>query len=462
MIGEQVGAYTIVAELGRGAVGVVYLAQHRHLDRKVAIKFLQGGFSDRVDLLDRFFAEARAASMIDHEGIVRVLDCDVHSTGNAYIVMEHLEGESLRRHLASRGRLPVPEAAAIMLKVAEAIAAAHAKGIVHRDLKPDNIFLLGKPAGAVKIVDFGIAKLCRSDSGPSRTLAGLVLGTPLYMSPEQARGASTLDVRSDVYSLGCILFELLCGRTPFVSRDTDHLLAAHLHEPPPAAQSLAPAVPGNLSLLVDKMLAKSPLDRPALGGEVIPTLRSLIAGHATVVGSDSGAPSPPASAAPPAPRALTGILAVLGVLAVGAGGLLLYSRRTPAPRPAVNAPVSPQATTISPSADALAAAPAAPPPLAPSQAPTTRRAPAGVGRRARLTLSSDPPGAMICLPGNPTHLGLTNTTIALADRPPVTLLLFRRGYHVATVTVANDLDATRTVRLRPLADDDLQPPPPCR
>ena len=142
MIGESVGAYTIVSELGRGGMGVVYLAQHRHLRWRVAIKFLLREFTEKPDLLHRFFTEARAASVIDHEGIVRVLDCDVHASGHAYIVMEYLEGHTLRHYLAVRGRLPYPEAAAIIVRVAEPLSAAHAQGIVHRDVKPDNIFLL--------------------------------------------------------------------------------------------------------------------------------------------------------------------------------------------------------------------------------------------------------------------------------------------------------------------------------
>ena len=276
MIGESVGAYTIVSELGRGGMGVVFLGQHRHLGWKAAIKFLQPEYSERPDALNRFFTEARAASLIDHDGIVRVLDCDVHPSGQAYIVMEYLEGHTLREYIAWRGRLSVPEVAAVMVRVADALAAAHGQGIIHRDLKPDNIFVLTRPPGAVKILDFGVAKLIRSGA-PTSTMSGTVIGTPLYMSPEQAR-AGTLDGRADIYSLGCILFEMLCGRPPFVYGTSGEVIAAHLAQSPPSPESLDANIPSPLRELLERMLAKSADERPGLKSEVIPTLRALSSG----------------------------------------------------------------------------------------------------------------------------------------------------------------------------------------
>jgi len=495
MIGETVGAYNIVSELGRGGMGVVYLAEHRHLGRRAAIKFLQREFSDRPDLLHRFFTEARAASLSEHEGIVRVLDCDVHSSGHAYIVMEYLEGQTLRAYLASRGKAPAPEAAAIMLRVADAMAAAHAKGIVHRDLKPDNIFLLSNPAGAVKIVDFGIAKLSRLQSAPhTKTLSGALMGTPLYMSPEQAREAGTVDARTDIYSLGCILYELLSGRTPFVASGTAELIAAHLAEAPPP---LDESVPAQLRGLVERMLAKSPDDRPDLQKEVIPLLQAMVTGHTAGFTPLAAAPTPVATPEVPAQpateetarmkKAASGrlIIAVMALASsVFAFGLWRPWEKPPAPPPPPVAvapapvilpkpvPPPPPPATIEPASEP-------PPPPAPrhrtrksTSARTTaarevKRPPriAAAPERSvvRVSLTSDPPGSFVCLPSVPAKLGVTNGTIEVdtAGRK-TTLLLYHPGYHVERVTITGEAAVARAVKLRPLADDDLQAPPPCR
>lgn len=504
MIGETIGAYRIVSELGRGAVGVVYLAQHRHLSRQVAIKFLQSELSDRTDLVQRFFTEARAASMIEHEGIVRVLDCDVHRTGHAYIVMEYLVGDTLREYLTRRRQLPISEAASIMIRVADALAAAHAMGIVHRDLKPDNIFVLAQPIGAVKIVDFGIAKLTRPGSSPVSTLTGALMGTPLYMSPEQARGVATLDGRSDVYALGCILFELLCGRPPFVYGDSEALLSAHLNEPAPTAQSLDPSIPGSLSLLLEKMLAKSPDQRARLAEEVIPTLASVLTGRATLPREAQAGSRPPQ-------RWRTGTsiaLAIAGAAALG-GGVWLFRAQNPPPPPTRLAASPPPADFWGPSESKAAAVTVAETPSSPQsdsadQAPDSkpakpersasgkrirkrsqrvqrneaavaaraeaRKTPrpsvgavSGDARSIRVALTSEPPGAAICLPGVPVRVGATNGFVNLtAASGRLTLLLYRRGFHVEKVLVSSDSDIEKVVKLRPLSDDDLQAPPPCR
>jgi serine/threonine protein kinase len=272
--GQQVGAYSIVRKLGAGGMGEVYLAEHRHLARRAAIKLLRAEFSADEDLLARFFAEARAASSIRHPGIIEILDCDVdRTTGRPFIVMEHLEGESLEDFLTRRGALvgDIGTAELIVAQIAEALAAAHAGGIVHRDLKPANVFLMApSEAGVpvrVKVLDFGIAKFAVPGS-TNVTRTGNILGTPIYMSPEQCRGGGNVDHRTDIYALGCMAFELLCGRPPFVREAAGELIVAHMAEPPPSMLSLQPEVPPELDALVGRMLAKDPTQRPGSMREI--------------------------------------------------------------------------------------------------------------------------------------------------------------------------------------------------
>jgi len=264
-------------------MGEVYLAEHQHIGRKAAIKVLLPALSSRPDIVARFFNEARATGMLRHPGIVEILDCDVHASGRAYIVMELLEGETLGRCLARVGSFArdTATAAAITGEIAGALAAAHAKGIVHRDLKPDNVFLATIPDSdtpvRIKILDFGIAKLIGDGTVEARkTITGSLLGTPLYMSPEQCRGSGRIDHRTDIYSLGCIAFELLTGRPPFIREGQGDLIIAHNSEPPPDLATLVSGVPPALARLVRAMLAKEVADRPQTMTDVIRAIESLL------------------------------------------------------------------------------------------------------------------------------------------------------------------------------------------
>jgi len=266
VIGQTIGSYTILDRLGAGAMGEVYLGEHRLLKRKVAIKLLAKELVSRPELLERFFNEARATSVIAHPGIVQIFDCELDAEGRPYIVMEYLTGETLGKELARRkGALPITRATRLAQGIAEALEAAHAKGIIHRDLKPDNVFATAEPVNAVKVVDFGIAKLVGDlrAGATNQTHAGAIMGTPLYMSPEQCRASGAVDFRTDIYSLGCVLFEMLTGRPPFISEGVGELLVDHLQTPAPDVQSLNPAVPAPLASLVAELLQKSPADRPA-------------------------------------------------------------------------------------------------------------------------------------------------------------------------------------------------------
>ncbi len=244
---------------------MVYRAEHVQLGRPAALKMLLPQLSSNPVIVQRFFNEARAASAIDHPGIVEVYDFGTHSDGAAYIVMALLKGESLEARLR-RGVLPPFEAAGILAQVLGALAAAHGRGIVHRDLKPDNIFIVPNelmPGGIqVKLLDFGIAKLTGDTTSGMQTQTGVMMGTPAYMSPEQCMGKSDLDHRTDLYSIGCILYHLLTGRPPFTGEHgTGMLIAAHIRDTPDDPRTINPNLPGNLVTIVMKLLEKEPAAR---------------------------------------------------------------------------------------------------------------------------------------------------------------------------------------------------------
>ena len=262
MIGQVIGNYRVVAEIGKGGMGMVYRAEHVQLGRPVALKMLLPQLSSDPNIVQRFFNEARAASAIDHSGIVEIYDFGTHTDGRAYIVMALLRGESLEQRLVS-GPLSPHEGATILAQVAAALGAAHTRGIVHRDLKPDNIFLVPNelvPGGIqVKLLDFGIAKLADEQQAGFKTQTGALMGTPAYMSPEQCMGRADLDHRTDIYSLGCILFHVLCGRPPFTSdQGTGMMIAAHIRDAAPDPRTINPRVPADLVAIIMRCLEKEP------------------------------------------------------------------------------------------------------------------------------------------------------------------------------------------------------------
>ena len=270
--GDQVGKYLLGRKLGQGGFGVVYRAHDASLDREVALKFLHPEHVANPQILQRFLQEARSAAKIMHPGIVTVFECGQitevkgSAAGLAYIAMELLVGESLTDRLARSGRLAPLSAMEIARQVAAALEAAHRAGIVHRDLKPDNIFLVQDPAvrggERIKVLDFGIAKLGRAATSSVQTQSMMVFGTPRYMSPEQCKSAAGVDHRSDIYTLGAILFELVCGVPPFVG-EPGELIAQHLLVPPPTVHSIVADAPPALDKLVASMLAKKPEGRPS-------------------------------------------------------------------------------------------------------------------------------------------------------------------------------------------------------
>ncbi len=264
MLGEVLGNYRVVEALDSGGMGSVYRAEHTHLGKLAAIKLLRPELTTNDEIVKRFFNEAKAATAIRHPGIIEVYDFGYTRDGQAYFVMELLDGEPLGKRLQRTGRFSEAEAAKVTKGIANVLKAAHAKGIVHRDLKPDNIFLVKtRDDERVKLLDFGIAKLAVEPTGGPRTSitqTGTVVGTPTHMSPEQAMGGS-VGPASDIYALGVVAFELATGKLPFNAESSVQLMAKHLDEQPPMPRSIRPIGFPFERLILD-MLSKKPSDRP--------------------------------------------------------------------------------------------------------------------------------------------------------------------------------------------------------
>ena len=262
-----IGRYRVERLIGGGAMGMIYAAHDPVIDRKVAIKLIRADLlsgDDKTDYVARFQREARTAGRCSHPNIVAIYDFAVHE-GNPYLAMEYVEAGNLGQVLASAGRLPVRDAVAIAAQVLDALACAHGLGIVHRDVKPANILLL--PDGQVKMTDFGIARIDSTEM----TRAGSVIGTPSYMSPEQCRG-DAVDGRSDLFSTGVVLYEMLSGERPFPGRTIVEIAYRLMNEPPPDIRGKLPTVPASLARVVERALAKQPADRFTSAAEMAAAL----------------------------------------------------------------------------------------------------------------------------------------------------------------------------------------------
>ncbi|PYS98594.1 MAG: hypothetical protein DMF63_15475 [Acidobacteria bacterium] len=275
---QKVGHYEILKLIGRGGMGEVYLARDQILNRDIALKLLPQEYTQDPDRLSRFQREARTISALNHPNIITIYELG-NVEDQEFISTELIEGETLRTRL-KMGAMLIRDALEIALQIAGALAAAHRSGIVHRDIKPENIML--RPDGYIKVLDFGLAKLAeQSESFLQSTNAegldmssGLLMGTARYMSPEQAKGIS-VDSRSDIFSLGTVLYEMLTGRPPFDEEHTATLTESILHEDPLSIDKLATAVPANLVFLVDKMLSKDRKSRYQNADELIKDLKFL-------------------------------------------------------------------------------------------------------------------------------------------------------------------------------------------
>ena len=262
--------YRIVRLLGKGGMGEVYEGENVRIRRRVAIKTLLASVSEKPDVLQRFEREAQAAGRIGSEHIVEVLDMGDLPDGSRFMVMEFCEGSTLSDRIVSRGRVPPVEAARIVSEILEGLAAAHAAGIIHRDLKPANIFLLStKPnrPDFVKILDFGVSKFSVLGDEMSMTRTGAVVGTPYYMSPEQAKGAKFIDARSDLYSVGVILYETITGQVPFNAETFNELIFKIALESPPPPETFVPNLDPAVAAIIRKSMAREADDRYATPAE---------------------------------------------------------------------------------------------------------------------------------------------------------------------------------------------------
>jgi serine/threonine-protein kinase len=454
-VGDHIdGKYVVEAILGMGGMGMVVRAMHVDLHEQVALKFLLAEALQRTDAVDRFLREARAVRKLRSEHVVRVLDVGrLSGSGLPYIAMELLEGEDLERRLRDRGPLPIDEACMWIVQACEALAEAHAQGIVHRDLKPGNLFVARhQGAFALKVLDFGIAKTIGTQGSGTRTAA--VVGSVLYMSPEQMRSAKKVDPRSDVWSLGVTLFELLGGRPPFDGDDVPGLILAVTSDAPRRLSELRTDVPPALEAIVMRCLEKSPDARMPSMGELATALAPFAGAHAhaiaaravqmgpavaslrssTDVGSSTGVSSKDsaglAAVAVSVPRGTnaswggtgslpTGsrtskLLLVAGVLVAlvgvtGAAAMLLRSRSAPsvemAKGVASEPPAAPSAATApsmapmrvdeipSPTAMGSSEAPAAVAPVAATAAPRPRVVTGHTGSPGRPVPAASPKGA---------------------------------------------------------------------
>jgi serine/threonine-protein kinase len=388
--GALVGEYRIEGELGAGGMGRVYAAIHPVIAKRAAIKVLHPELSRDPAAVERFVREARVVNEIGHPNIVDIFAFGTLADGRNYFVMEQLRGESLKARM-QRARLSLDEVRAVLATIATALEAAHKVGVVHRDLKPDNVFLVDvedAPAPLVKLLDFGIAKLLVDDRRLERTETGAFMGTPAYISPEQARGEN-VDHRTDIYALGVMAFELLTGRLPFTGTSVAEVVAKHLMEAPPSMCGIGAQVPEELDAMVGAMLAKEPSQRPTLA-EIRARLRALPSRPAQTAAAGAAETQPAFSAVHPIPsRRVPVARLAIGVAIVAAAGIAAYV--------IVNRGTTPPATetTASPSASSTAPAPAptpAPPaPVAPAPEPEVAPQAAAPEPDASTAKSTTPP-----------------------------------------------------------------------
>jgi len=281
LLGSQVGNYRVIKEIGSGGMGEVYLGEHPEIGTKVAIKVLAPHLSASPEMASRFMSEARAANQANHPGIIQIFDFGRLEDSRLYMVMEFLDGEELTEHLEKNAPLSIAETRDLLEQIAGALDAAHEVGIVHRDLKPANIFLhwTGKKR-LPKILDFGIAKLLQPDlSSSQKTATGMVMGTPLYMAPEQAAGkVDEISPRSDIYSLGVILYQMLSADLPIQGPSAAVILAAHIMNPPVPLKEVAPNLPPALYQVIMRCLEKKPDDRFQSAGALLEAFDAAIVG----------------------------------------------------------------------------------------------------------------------------------------------------------------------------------------
>ncbi len=419
LLGHRVGGrYRVIERIGTGGMGTVYRAQQSGLDRDVALKVLKSELIENRDTVARFHREAKAMSLLMHPNTVRVFDFGEDEEGHLFLAMELLEGELLTAWIEREGAPPIDQAIGVVQEILRSLAEAHEKGLIHRDLKPDNIFLArveGHARPVVKVLDFGIAKVFRDDRklDELETQAGTVFGTPRYMSPEQAQG-KTLEHKSDLYSVGVLLYQLLTGRAPFIDDDAVVVMAKHIREDPDPPREAAPdrPIPRSLEKVVLRALEKYPEDRFESADELESNLlRCLPDVHLEV----SGGPKKRRDLR--LPLAIGGAVLLLSLVA--AGVLVIGS--------------APEETTVN----------VAHLPLEPA----IGVAPASAPERTAVTLLSDPLGAEIF--DGERRVGTTPRLFELGPDEALSLRLRAPGFVPADIELSAQAAPTMAVALDP-------------
>ncbi|MEO8704569.1 MAG: serine/threonine-protein kinase [Kofleriaceae bacterium] len=473
VLGTTIGNYTITQRIGEGGMGTVYAARHATLGRDAAVKVLLPELSNNHEIVTRFFNEAHAATAIRHPGIVEILDFGFLADSRACIVMELLVGESLATRCRRLGRIDPARALALVRQTAGALAAAHERGIVHRDLKPDNLFIISDPevpgGERIKVLDFGIAKLASTIGERSQTQTGSVLGTPTYMAPEQCRGAGGVDARADLYSLGCVLYELVCGQPPFVVEGTGELIAHHLYFVPPPPRSVNAALTEPIERLILWLLEKEPAARPQTARELIDAIDRLVSAsgnytqiarpatfvyasenRATTTTTFSGAAGVAEHRAPVPGRRW--MLAAVAIAAVTAVAVIVIV-------PMVQRPTIATASDASPPPPPPSTVPPAPHP--PVTAPAATAPPIDTSQRVHFVIESQPPGAHVLVDGK--RVGETPfETTAEQRSAPLTFTVRHHGYDPVTVvfdTVTSRTQRVKLTKLKPHAPAVPKPKP---
>jgi serine/threonine protein kinase len=437
VLGALLGNYRVVEQLGLGGMGEVWIGRHEKLGHHVVVKVLRPEMSRHREMVKRFFNEAQAATAIRNPGIAQVFDYGTTPDGRAFIVMELLEGVSLSTRLKDR-QLDAVECCRLVRQMANVLQAAHDAGITHRDLKPDNLFLVPDPevvgGERVKVLDFGIAKLTGELHALGvQTRADLVMGTPSYMSPEQCRGAGGVDARSDVYSLGCVLFKMVCGRAPFIGHGAGDIIGAQLHVPAPDLRTFAPEAPPSLAALVAKMLEKKPAARPPSMAAVSQALDEIL----QELGVRPARPSTPLPMPP-------------------------VQRRASAPLPGLPPVSAPRNTTppVGPVPTALASTVAQTPASSLAETiPVPRPAPPGDSGAATISVAplamtdpmagavTDPmaPGATEPMPGLTQPMTSNTTEPMPGAREPMPAMMPPRSAHPSAATMQVPMPVSATV-----------------
>ncbi len=430
MIGQVLsGLYKIDRRIGEGGMGRVYMAVHIHLNKPFAVKVLSEKIATNRQAVERLRIEAQTASSIDHDNIIDVVSFDTTDDGRVFLVMEMLEGESLAE-LIQDGPMNLERALPIVYQICEALEAAHERGIVHRDLKPENVFIVRKrDTDFVKVLDFGISKIKTAEAEQVRmTKTGQVVGTPLYMAPEQARGETDIDRRADVYALGVMLYEMLAGRPPFLGGNYFQLLWKHGNEAPQPPSRHRPDLPAAIDDAILRALEKDPADR-------YPSMAAFEAALMAAAPEVSSNPArlmsvpPPYEPQPPSPWQRLGPLLAALVVLVAAGAAAFVASRQPEPPPQTQTQTS-QPTPAQPTAPAPRPEPAGSP-----QPEADQGIPEGTEPPSTTTVrfESTPPGAQVLHGG--VVLGTTPFDATLPAGVPLTVTFRRAGYRPANVEV---------------------------